>query len=65
MCWVGPFLPFCIMHIKNIKDINPIIPSLFLNSISPGGGKFAPPYKTPNNGREVPKLIWNLISYRD
>ena len=21
MCWVGPFLPFCIKHIKNIKDI--------------------------------------------
>ena len=45
--------------------LNPIIPSLFLNSIYPGGGKFAPPYKMPNNGREVPKLSWNLISYRD
>ena len=43
----------------------PIIPGLFLNSIYPGGGKFAPPYKMPNNGREVPKLSWNLISYRD
>ena len=45
--------------------LNPIIPGLFLNSIYPGGGKFAPPYKMPNNGREVPKLSWNLISYRD
>ena len=46
-------------------QVNPIIPGLFLNSIYPGGGKFAPPYKMPNNGREVPKLSWNLISYRD
>ena len=47
------------------STLNPIIPGLFLNSIFPGGGKFAPPYKMPNNGREVPKLSWNLISYRD
>ena len=47
------------------EEVNPIIPGLFLNSIYPGGGKFAPPYKMPNNGREVPKLSWNLISYRD
>ena len=54
-CWLSVFM----------SALNPIIPGLFLNSIYPGGGKFAPPYKMPNNGREVPKLSWNLISYRD
>ena len=29
---------------KTTGTLNPIIPSLFLNSIYPGGGKFAPPW---------------------
>ena len=31
----------------------------------PGGADLPPPTNNGGNGREVPKLSWNLISYRD
>ena len=42
-----------------------LFPAYFWTRFSRGGANLPPPYKMPNNGREVPKLSWNLISYRD
>ena len=44
---------------------NPIISSLYLNSIYPGGGKFAPPWFLRVLGVVVSIFGHNLISYSD
>ena len=47
--------------------LNPIRPGLFWYLKDPrgGGADLPPPYIYGGSGWEVPKLSWNLISYRD
>ena len=40
-------------------------PAFFGSSKTRGGADLPPPSKNGGNGWEVPKLSWNLISYRD
>ena len=55
-----PLLPILIMQIF-LTLFNPGF--LVLNLL--GGADLPPPTNNGGNGREVPKLSWNLISYRD
>ena len=50
---------------KVFLSVNPIYTGLFWFSCNPGGADLPPPSKNGGNGWEVPKLSWNLISYRD
>ena len=40
-------------------------PGFFGSLVTRGGADLPPPSKNGGNGWEVPKLSWNLISYRD
>ena len=51
---------------KNGKRGLTLFYPVFLVLINAGGGQICPhPLKMVGNGWEVPKLSWNLISYRD